>query len=377
MDFGLTEEQVLIRESARRFTEEHASPQAVFDRGAWSTLAELGFLSLGLPERFGGVGGPVELSLVCREFGRGPLPQPYVGAAVFAARLIIEAGSEAQQHDTLTALSEGTRIISVAYRDSTEAIARGPTTFRREGSGFVLDGQKRLAIAAPVADQLIVTAAPARPEDDRTGPSLFLVDTGTAGVRVVPVPLVDGGWCGEVYFDEVRLGAESLLGQEGEGAETLKAGLRYAILGSASQTAGAMERALHLASGYLRTRRQFGAPLSSFQALRHKIADMTIDCEMADAAILKMIASFQSPGQHDPEEACALAKAILDEAGHRVCSQAIQIHGGMGMTEECGVGQYFRLVTLNKALFGSTTSHVEHYTNLLSARVAGLGDETP
>jgi alkylation response protein AidB-like acyl-CoA dehydrogenase len=374
VDFGYTEEQVVISESARKFVEDRGRRKTAgdLDRDVWNGLADYGFLSVGLPERFGGIGGPVELSIVCRAFGAGPLVEPFVGAGILPAQILAEAGTEEQKSALLPAIALGRRVVSVAYRDAPEArrSARGRTSYRKQGDSYVLNGRKCLALGAPFADQLIVSAVPAGAgAGDDESLSLFLIDSRHRNLRLAPVPLVDGVACAEVYLDDVSVGEERLIGREHDGAAALRAALRYAMLASCSQTAGAMRKALQIASDYIKVRKQFGAALSSFQVLRHKVADMAIDCEMADAAILKMIASFQVPEQHDPDLASAIAKVLVDEAGHRVCGQAIQLHGGIGMTEECDVGRYFRHVTLNKALFGGPSGHLERYMNLLSARV--------
>jgi alkylation response protein AidB-like acyl-CoA dehydrogenase len=369
VNLGYTEEQIVISESARKFVEGPRRRRAAgeLDRDAWNSLADYGFLSVGLPEQFGGLGGPAELSIVCRAFGAGPLPEPFVGAGVFPAQILVEAGTEAQKAALLPAIALGRRIIAVAYRDATDA-SGGPTSYRKAGADFVLSGRKCLALGGPFADQLIVSAVPAGARDGDNH-SLFLIDRGHRNLRLSPVPLVDGVDCAEILLDGVSIGEDRLIGQELGGSAALRAAHRYAVLATCSQTAGAMSKALQIAADYIKVRRQFGAALSSFQVLRHKVADMAIDCEMADAALLKMIASFQAPGQHDPDLASAMAKVMVDEAGHRVCGQAIQLHGGIGMTEECDVGRYFRHVTLNKALFGGPTGHLERYMTLLSARV--------
>ena len=367
VDFGHTEEQVLIAESARKLVDGlgPAAVRAPFDPGVWRELAAQGFLSVALPERFGGVGGAAELAIICRAFGAGALREPYVGAGVFPAQLVVHAGSEAQLAVLLPAIAAGERILSVAYLDAPEA--PGPTTYRRDGGAYVLQGRKCLALGAPAADQLIVSASRAD-SPEGAGLSLFLVDRQASGLHLTDTPLVDGGSCAEVWLEAVRVPEEALLGREGAAADALAAALRFATLGCCSQTAGAMGEALRITADYLKVRKQFGVTLSSFQVLRHRIADMTIDCQMAEAAILKMVASFEAPEQHDPDLALSLGKVMLSEAGHRVCSQAIQLHGGVGLTEECTVGHYFRHVTLNSALFGGPADHLARYGAQLTER---------
>jgi alkylation response protein AidB-like acyl-CoA dehydrogenase len=181
--------------------------------------------------------------------------------------------------------------------------------------------------------------------------------------------LIDGTWCGEIRFDKVRLTADRVLGTVGQGAGALHEALRYAALAACAEKVGMVLQAMLSTSEYLKIRKQFGATLSSFQALRHKIADMAIDGEMAKAALMKLVASFQAPEEHNPDMALSLAKVMLDEIGHRVCSQAIQLHGAMGLTSEFGIGRYYTRATLTRALFGSTSEHLTQYSELLAQRV--------
>lgn len=375
MDFDLTDEQRMIQESARRFVAEHCKvDRSDADRSArWRTLAELGFLAIALPEEFGGIGDVVELAIVCREFGRGPMLEPYIGTALFAGQIIAHAGDAAQKRELLTAITSGERIVSVAHRDADVAgeVGSVPALARCDGDDFILTGRKSLVQAAPQSDLMIVTAL-ADGRDDWMGDlTLFLVDPAQEGVTIKPLRLVDGTWCGEVGMDAVRVKRQAILGQPHKGADALQQGLRYATLGACSEISGLCAGALENTAEYIKTRMQFGTALSNFQVLRHKIADMAIDCEMATAAVHKLLASFQAPDEHDPEMTRSLAKFSLDEIGQRVCSEAIQLHGAMGLTEECGIGRYYARATLIRALYGSTASHLANYTGLLTARLEG------
>jgi alkylation response protein AidB-like acyl-CoA dehydrogenase len=264
-------------------------------------------------------------------------------------------------------IASGQTIISVAYREPTDVECNIRSTFvRRDQDGYVLNGRKSLVIAAPAADTLIVSASDPSVRAAHAV-SLFLVDAARAGVSVRALPMVDGSICGEVYFENVRLPMQSLVGGEGEGDLALQAGLRYAILGVCAEMSGLAAGALDITAGYLKTRKQFGAPLASFQALRHKIAHMAIDCEMAKSAVLKLIASFQAPDQHNPTMTLALAKFILGEIGHRVCSQAIQLHGAVGLTKEYAIGRYFARATVIRSLYGSASYYLARYAKHLAA----------
>lgn len=369
MHFGLTDEQAMVQDSARRYAAERAAPtpdvQGV-DPANWKELADQGFLILGLPEEQGGLGGAVEISVVCQEFGRGPVTTPYVGAGIFPAQLVLAAGSDAQKDAWLPAIAAGELIVAVAYREAGNPGRRAPRTMaRRDGADYVLSGQKSLVIAGTAADRLIVSAR----LGDGQGTTLFLVDAKAAGVKIIPTPLVDGSWAAEIHLEDVVVPASDMLGGEGQGDAPLGVALRYALLGASSEIVGMMNRSLEIAADYIKVRKQFGSALADFQVLRHRIADMTIDCEMADAAVLKMVASFENPGEHDPVKSAALAKALLDELGHRVCSQGIQLHGGMGLTEECEIGRFYTRYTAVKAMFGSPAEYMAEYAALLATEI--------
>jgi len=375
MDFNLTDEQRMIQESACRFVSEHYASHRAHGEGSsaarWRALGELGFLSIGQPEEFGGIGDAVEIAVVCQEFGRGPVLEPYIGTALFAAQIIARAGEPEKARELLAAIASGERIVSVAYRDADVAgeVGSVATLAHCVGDEFILTGRKSLVLAAPEADLLIVSAL-AEGRDDWMGDlTWFLVDPAQDGVTIKPLRLVDGSWCGEVWLDHAKVSASRVLGSAHKGLDALQQALRYATLGACSEVSGLCMAALDITSEYIKTRKQFGNTLSSFQALRHKIADMAIDCEMAKAAVHKLVASFQAPELHDPEMTQSLAKFVLDEIGQRVCSQAIQLHGAMGLTEECTIGRYYARATLIRSLYGATSSHLTNYAKLLSARL--------
>jgi len=381
MDFNLTDEQRMIQESARRFVAEHYGVHRASGDGSgaarWRSLADLGFLSIGQPEEFGGIGGAVEIAIVCREFGRGPVLEPYISTALFAAQIIARAGELEKNRELLESIASGERIVSVAYRDADEAgeVGSVATLAHSVGDEFVLTGRKSLVLAAPEADLLIVSAL-AEGRDDWMGDlTWFLVDPAQEGVTIKPLRLVDGSTCGEVTLDRVKVNSSKVLGREHKGLEALQQALRYATLGACSEVSGLCMAALDITSEYIKTRKQFGNALSSFQALRHKVADMAINCEMAKAAVHKLIASFQAPELHDPEMTQSLAKFVLDEIGQRVCSEAIQLHGAMGLTEECAIGRYYARATLIRSLYGATSSHLTNYARLLIAGLEQTSDQ--
>lgn len=385
MDTNLTDEQVMMRDSVRRFMADqyaHERWEAVaakrgFEAHNWRALAELGCMSVDQPEEYGGVGGPTDLAVVCEELGRGLLLEPYAAAAVFAARIIASAGSAAQRTTMLPAVMGGGLIAAVAHEEAAHG-SQGSgvgTTWRRAGSHYVLNGRKSMVLGAAVASCLLVTARDARPE---TGNALtwFIVEPGQAGVAMCTAPLLDRTWCAEVAFEDVTVPVANILGTEGGGVDVLEDALCHANLAVCAELVGIIDRAFEIAVEYTKDREQFGAPICTFQALRHKVADLAIDCEMARSMLQVLLASFRDPDRFDPEMTSAMAKAHLVEIGRRVCAQAIQLHGAMGMTQECGVGRYFARTNVIASQFGRADRQFGTYMRLLAEQIRNGGDAT-
>lgn len=375
MEFSLTEDQGMIRDSVRRFMAERytrerwgeVAAQQGFREENWKEMAELGYLAIGQPESYGGSGGPVELAVICEEFGRGLLLEPFIGTSVFAAKLIAAAGSPEQQAALLAAIMQGEKIVSVAHSEagSGAGLKDIATTARQNGDSYVLSGRKSLVLAGPAADLLIVSA-----RGEQAGePSLFIVDPEQPGVRLTPAPMLDRTWCADVELKDVKVKAANLLGHPGSASGALNEALRYANLAVCAEMVGIIDRALEIAVEYTKTRQQFGASISTFQALRHKVADLAIDREMARSMLVILIASFQDPERYEPTMTAAMAKAHLAEIGRRVCAQAIQLHGAMGMTDECGVGRYFARANVISSLFGRADQQLQAYATLLAEHI--------
>ena len=356
MDFDLSEEQRLMRESAAKFATQQSGMQG------WQALGEAGFLALGLPEDYGGFGGPVEIALVAEEFGRHLLKQPFAGTGIFAGQLMARAGTIAQRDRLLALMATGAILGAVASTDAEgEAVVA-----RRDADGFILSGRKLMVLGGTQADLFIVSA-----REDGSGRRLFFtVDRDGPGVNVIPTPMVDGSSCADLKLDAVSVGPDALMAADGDAA--FDEALRYAMVCVCAEMVGMAEAATAASIDYLKNRQQFGTTLSSFQVLRHRIADMAMDCQMARSALHKLLASFEDGLSHDPAMATALAKAMIEEIGVRVTSEAIQLHGAMGMTEECGVGQFYRRAILIQSLFGSAMTHLEHYSAALAERVSAV-----
>jgi len=365
MDFNLTDEQQMLRESASRFVREQYgfearqrwAAEAGWSPASWKQYAELGWLGLAIPEEFGGLGcGFVETALVAEELGRGMVLEPYIACAVLAARLIERGdapGFAAQRQALLAGMAEGSAIVLLA---NSEAASRFEldwvdTRARRHGDGWLLDGAKLLVAGAPTATHFIVSA-----RIDREGMALFLVPREAVQLRVYP--LIDGTQGADLELRELLLPADALLAQPGRAEALLEEAQDRAALAQVAEGLGCMEAVLELASEYLKTRQQFGQPIGRFQALQHRMAEMFVEVQETRSILYRGIAHLEAaPAAR--RVAVSAAKVMLGSAGRFVGGQGIQLHGGIGMTDEYQVGHYYkRLLTLEK-MYGDSDWHLD------------------
>ena len=372
MDFAFSPDQELLRGTARAFLDEHVTPTVVRalwndPRGErddlWKEMARLGWLGLALPEAHGGSAlGMVESAIVLEELGRVACPGPYLETIV-AARALEEAGNPAQQVRWLPAVAGGAARATVALLDAELDWRPEATATRAEPGpgGTRLTGVKQWVPWAHVADVLLV---PARGPD---GLSLFLVEAGTEGLDVSPVPAMDPGmrWS-TVRLDGVQVGPDARLGETGAGAGLLDGLLRRGAVGAAAVMLGAARRCLDMSVAYAKVREQFGQPIGSFQAIRHRCAEMLLEVENAHAATYYAAWALDA-GAEDAALAASVAKAYVSEAARKVCGEAIQVHGGIGFTWEFDLHLYFKRAKALEATWGDADYHRE----LVVRRVAG------
>lgn len=356
MDFTLSPEQILIKDSVARFAAgDHAG------KDHWSTFAELGWLAIGAPAAMGGFGGPVETMLVQEQFGRGLVRSPYVAQVVFAGTILAAAG----RADVLEPLTEGTRRVAVAYeeRGSRYDPAVVATTARRDGAGFVLDGEKVRVLDGAGADTLLVSA---RTGDEIT---LFLVPA-AAGTRAA-YDAEDGHDVATYEFSAVPAGASDVVGAIGEGLPLLERGLDHAIAAICAEMLGICAFLLEATVDYTKQRRQFGVPIGSFQALQHRMAEMFMEVELARSAATMAAMTLQDgAGEAARRRAVSGAKVQVAKSARFVGQNAIQLHGGIGMSEECRVGRYFKRLTALERLFGDVGYHLARYRRAQDAAAA-------
>jgi alkylation response protein AidB-like acyl-CoA dehydrogenase len=372
MDFAFTSDQQLLKNSARAFLDEHCKPATVRQlwqdaRGEseamWKEMARLGWLGLALPEAFGGSDlGMVETALLLEELGRASYPGPYL-PTVLVAMAIDAAGTDAQKSRWLPAVAAGGARASVALLDgelswAPDAIA---TRAEKSGAGWSLSGAKPFVAWAHVADVILV---PARTAD---GITVFLVDPGSAGIKQTPVTGMDLAtrWV-NLTLDRVPVAADAVLGAPGQGQRVLDAVLRRGAAGAAAEMLGAARRCLDMAVEYAKVREQFGQPIGSFQAIRHKCAEMLLEVENSHAAVYYAAWALDASAE-DADLAASVAKAYVGDAARRVCGEAIQVHGGIGFTWEYDLHLYFKRAKALEVQYGDADYHRELITRRVVA----------
>jgi alkylation response protein AidB-like acyl-CoA dehydrogenase len=372
MDFGFSPDQQLLRGAARAFLDEHVTPavvRALWDdpRGErddlWKEMARLGWLGLAIPEAHGGSAlGMVETAIVLEEMGRVAWPGPYLETVV-AARAVQAAGTPAQQARWLPAIAGGAARATIAFLDAQLDWHPEAATTRAERApgGVRLSGTKQWVPWAHVADALLL---PAREPE---GLSLFLIEAGTKGLSISPVPAIDPGmrWS-TVTVDGVEVGADARMGAPGAAVAILDDLLRWGAVGASAAMLGAARRCLDLSVEYAKVREQFGQPIGSFQAIRHRCADMLLEVENAHSATY-YAAWAQDADAEDRALAASVAKAYVGDAARKVCGDAIQVHGGIGFTWEYDLHLYFKRAKALEATWGDADYHRE----LIVRRVAG------
>ena len=372
MDFQRSEEQRMLADSLRRYLESEygfeqrrrsARGGGSFNSETWRALAELGVLGLCVAPQYGGFGeGAASLMVVQHELGRALLLEPVMPSAVMATAMLQAHGSEEQKAEWLTAMAAGERIVTLAYLEPGQREADGDiaTTASSTPQGYRLSGHKTLVWHGEAADAMLVTA-----RVDDAGIAVFLVPRTAPGVSCRGYPTMDGLRACDLSLQEVSLPAECRVGAIGNGMAVLESGLDHGIAALCAEAGGAMERLIELTGDYLRTRQQFGRPLGSYQALQHRMADMLVQKELAVSMAHVAAQALDEPDPARRRRMLAAAKFMMAKAGRFVGQQAVQLHGGMGMTDELAVGDYFKRLTMLDPLLGDSDSQLARYADLL------------
>lgn len=376
MDFELSEEQRQLADSVGRYLNDHydfesrtkiVRSEAGASDAVWKQLAEFGVLSLPFSEQAGGFGGgAVDMMSAMQAIGAALVVEPVL-ATVLAGRLIDRAGSAAQRATLLPPVVEGARRLAFAHTEdgARYRLAHVAATARRSGDGWVLDGLKRVVVGAPLAELLVVSARTAGSPGDGKGLSLFVVATGAKGVSMTAYRNVDNQRAADVRLDGVQVRADALLGDEGQALAAIEEAVDFASALQCAEAVGAMQFANDTTLEYLKTRKQFGQPIGAFQALQHRMVEMFVTAEQARS--MSYLACSKVDTTTDPLERgriVSAAKIKIADACRQISQESIQLHGGMGMTEEMKVSHTFRRLTTIGQQFGDVDHHLDRFASL-------------
>jgi alkylation response protein AidB-like acyl-CoA dehydrogenase len=368
MDFAFSEEQEMLRSSTRDFLAKECSSKVVrklmeasdpYDQGLWKKIASLGWTALGIPEQYGGVGTFLDLVVVLEEAGRALMPGPFFATMGLAVPALIEAGTEAQKKEVLSAIAQGSARATLALTEPSGRWDAGAVTLSAKPSGgaWKLDGVKLFVPDAEAADYMVVAARTRGEGED--GISLFLVKGRPAGMKVTPLKALDmtRRWS-EVRFDGVQLEAGALMGPADKAWPHLKRALEWATAALCAEMVGGTQKVLETSTDYAKTRHQFGKPIGIYQAVSHKLADMLVLSESGRSATYYAAWAVEADAS-DRSLAASMAKAYVSDAYRKVAGDGIQVHGGIGFTWEHDMHLYFKRAKSSEVTLGDATYHRE------------------
>ncbi|MBB5272177.1 acyl-CoA dehydrogenase family protein [Quisquiliibacterium transsilvanicum] len=376
MNLQLTSEQQMLRESAVRWVAERGRPahagEAQPPAGErWREMADMGWLAMTLPERDGGLGqGVAETCVLAEALGAGPVVEPFLPAAVMAGGLLADAGSDAQRERWLGALASGEAVVVPATieRGTGHDVSRTATSATRDGGGWLLEGDKSMVPSGPAAQAWIVSARTSEGEI-----AFFLVERGAAGVATRDFPSVDGAGACSLALRGVRVDDSARL--PGASLESFQRVLDHALVAACAESVGAMDTLVKATVDYTKQRNQFGRPLSANQVLRHRMADMSIHAEEARSITLGAVLALQDAERtgdaQSRSRAAAAARAKVGLGARRVAEEAVQLHGGMGVTDELTIGVYMRRQMALDAMFGPAEWHLRRHAQMRRPLAAG------
>jgi len=376
MNFEFSDEQQQLHDSVDRYLTQQYSfdkfrairaSDAGWDQGMWRGLAELGVLAVNVPAEQGGLGfGPLETLAMMGSCGRSLVLEPVLSSAVIATATLKPFSADAAAAALLGKLAGGERIAVLAHfeRDSRFEPQWVAGRARRSGDDYVLDGHKAVVMHAPAADVLLVSARTAGEPGDAAGVSLFRVPRDAPGVTLDAYPTMDGQRAADVHLRGVKVPAANLLGVEGAALPAIEAGLDLGLAALCAEAVGVMQALVDATVQYVQTRRQFGQPIGQFQALQHRIADMVIQLEQARSMSYLAALRCGDENMMERRKALSAAKAVVGNAARLIGQQAVQLHGGMGMTDELIVSHWFKRLTAADLMFGDRDAHLQRFAAL-------------
>jgi alkylation response protein AidB-like acyl-CoA dehydrogenase len=375
MDFSLSDEQQMLQDSIARFVKNDYDfdsrckamrSELGYNADHWKLFAELGWLMVPFTEEEGGLGGSAaDLMIVMEELGKGIVIEPFIATAIIGGGLISKAGNAQQKESLIGSIMDGSLQLAFAYAEPTSryVLSNVATSAEKNDNGFSINGHKAVVLNGGIANKIIVSARTSGQQTDKDGISLFIVDSDTAGVEIKSYRTQDGGRAAEVRFNNVQVSHEQLLGSKGKSLPIIESVLDRATLAVCAEAVGAMESATTKTVEYTKTRVQFGVPIAKFQALQHRMADMFIEQQQAKSIVL-MAAMKLDQAEEDSSKAVAAMKSLVGRASRKVGQESIQIHGGIGVTDELDVGHYFKRMTMIEILFGNSDFQTQKFAAL-------------
>jgi acyl-CoA dehydrogenase len=379
MSLVLNEDQQLLKDSAKAFVDQNAPVSVLrglrdskdaqgYDQNLWRQMLELGWAGMAIPEAYGGFEfGYGGLGVVLEESGRTLVSSPLIATVLLGASAINELGSDAQKSEFLSQVVSGELLLALAIDEKPHhRPCRIETSAVKSGEGYVLNGCKTFVLDGHIANKLIVVARTAGAIDDEAGLSVFLVDAAAEGVSINRSWMVDSRNSAMLSLNDVKVGADALLGAEGDAYSSLTRVLDIGRIGVAAEMLGSMQQAFEITLDYLKQREQFGVLIGSFQGLQHRAAEMYSEIELCKSAVRAALAALDDADKTDADiaEFASIAKAKLSEVATLVSNEAVQMHGGIGMTDEYDIGFYMKRARVAAAFLGDALFHRERYASL-------------
>ena len=375
MDFTFNEEQSLIQDQVDQFVQKEydwETRQALsnsdlgFGEDNWKKFADLGWLGICVSEDSGGFGGSsIESMLIMEAFGKGLVVEPFLETVIMSGGLIDDHGSDEQKSSVLEPAISGEMHLALAYAEpqSRFNLSDVVTEAKSDGDSFILNGYKSVVMNGPSADKIIISARTSGAQLDESGISLFIVDANSDGLNKTNYKTVDGRRASDLTLENVSVSKSSLIGDQDKGFAILDSAIDKAILAISAEAVGAMEVLYKTTDEYTKTREQFGTAIGKFQVLQHRMVDMFMEYEQCKS-LLYMATMKHEEGAEDAKKAISGLKYQVGKAGKFIGQQAVQLHGGMGVTDELNVGHYFKRLTTVGTIFGNTDYHLKKYTSL-------------
>lgn len=379
MSLVLSEDQQLLKDSAKAFVDQNAPVSVLrglrdskdaqgYDQNLWRQMLELGWAGMAIPEAYGGFEfGYGGLGVVLEESGRTLVSSPLIATVLLGASAINELGSDAQKSEFLPQVVSGELLLALAIDEKPHhRPCRIETSAVKSGEGYILNGCKTFVLDGHIANKLVVVARTAGAIDDRAGLSVFLVDAAAEGVSINRSWMVDSRNSAMLSLNNVKVGADALLGAEGGAYTSLTRVLDIGRIGVAAEMLGSMQQAFEITLDYLKQREQFGVLIGSFQGLQHRAAEMYSEIELCKSAVRAALAALDDADKTDAgiAEFASIAKAKLSEVATLVSNEAVQMHGGIGMTDEYDIGFYMKRARVAAAFLGDALFHRERYASL-------------